>query len=181
MTDEIREALQEKANLDPEKTKIVDMRFSFYNKEMLRLLENRAEKLMSGKFDKVSGVEADMDFTKETQFDEMRTPNTFYVTFESSAAATAFKRLIKLEWRHNKLSLEEPVEPSDIQWVNRGLKYQSHIVRFILVFLLGIAGNFAVILSAFIVSMDWQLYFSYSEAAPGINCNVVEQQWGDKI
>ena len=46
-------------------TEIVDLRFSFYNKEMLTSLYKRAEALRKKKFEKAKRYEADLDLIKD--------------------------------------------------------------------------------------------------------------------
>ncbi len=46
-------------------TEIVDLRFSFYNKEMLSTLYGRAEALQKKKFEKAKRYEADLDLIKD--------------------------------------------------------------------------------------------------------------------
>ena len=47
-----------------EETEVVDVRFSFYNKDMLVLLEKRAKALSKAKFVKVQDYEMRMDKLK---------------------------------------------------------------------------------------------------------------------
>ncbi len=51
----------------------------------------------------------------------------------------------------------------------------------VVVLLLGFIGNITVILSKFIVAIDWQQYFTYSTDAPRVNCRVVENLFGDNL
>ena len=71
-----------------EETRIVDIHFTFWNKSMLKLLMKRANALRKVKFEKVKKIEAEMDRLKESKFDQLRTPNTFYCTFENSKASS---------------------------------------------------------------------------------------------
>ena len=54
---------------------------------MLKLLIRRAKALQKVKFDKVRKIEIEMDKLKESKFDELRTPNTFYCIFENTKAS----------------------------------------------------------------------------------------------
>lgn len=138
-------------------TEIVDLRFSFYNKEMLCSLYKRAEALRKKKFEKAKRYEADLDLIKDQQFYKIRQPHTFYCTFEHAVAAQEFLKLEKISWlRQEKIELKTPKDPTDIQFTNKGIRRSSHVCRLIVVLGIGFLGNLTVILTQFIVAIDWQ-------------------------
>jgi len=53
---------------------------------MLKLLKRRANALRKVKFEKVRKIEAKMDELKDRKFEKLRTPNSFYCTFEKTKA-----------------------------------------------------------------------------------------------
>ena len=65
-------------------TEVFDIRFSFYNKDMLELLEKRAKVLRSAQVEKVKAIEAQMSKLTLENFRTLRCPNTFFCTFENS-------------------------------------------------------------------------------------------------
>ena len=67
-------------------TNIVDIRFSFYNKHMLELIEDRAAALRKKDHKKVKKIEGELNYVADEHFDLIRAPNTFYVTFEHMEA-----------------------------------------------------------------------------------------------
>ena len=60
----IRTTLMQQEGLTEEETFIFNIEFSFYNKEMLKLLAKRARKLRHAKFDDARSIEAKMDLLK---------------------------------------------------------------------------------------------------------------------
>ena len=77
-------------------TGIVDIRFCFNNYDVLNLLEKRSNALLNLKHSKVSNYERRLDNKIRKSFDEIRTPNTFYCTFEHSQTAKALLDIKKL-------------------------------------------------------------------------------------
>ena len=53
LIDQMRHMLEAGAKMDPTKTDIVDIRFAYYNKDMLKLLAKRGKALRATKFDKM--------------------------------------------------------------------------------------------------------------------------------
>ena len=86
LMESIRSTLHTKANMSSADTYIVDIQFTFWNEEMLKLLKRRANALRKVKFEKVRKIEAKMDELKDRKFEKLRTPNSFYCTFEKTKA-----------------------------------------------------------------------------------------------
>ena len=84
------------AGLDRECTEVVDLRFAFYNKNMLKLLTKRANALQKTKFTDMHKIEDKMDSLKNSEFSKLRTPNMFYCTFENAKTARELKKLIAI-------------------------------------------------------------------------------------
>ena len=82
LVERLRATLVAEAGMDEADTSVFAMRFAFNNKPMLKLLSKRAEALGQAKFEKVQKLEVQMDKLKSEQFDDLRTPNTFYCTFD---------------------------------------------------------------------------------------------------
>ena len=90
----------------------------------MKKLESRARKLSKKNFDKVAKKEAKLDkiIRKEKKYNRIRTPNTFYCTFEHSKAAQALLEMKKLPWKDKIFSkLSKPNDPTDIRWTNRSI------------------------------------------------------------
>ena len=81
---ELRNILRDASRLSADQTKIVDMRFVFSNKDMLLLLKKRAKALRKSNLNKVHKYESKIDTLKRKKFDDLRTPNKFFCTFESA-------------------------------------------------------------------------------------------------
>ena len=78
----MRDKLHSELELDPRETHIVDIQFAFNNKELLKLLTKRAKTLQTADFDKLKKIEKLIDEHKDLYFEDIRTPNTFFCTFE---------------------------------------------------------------------------------------------------
>ena len=112
---------------------------------MLKLLAKRANALSSANFEKVHLCEQKMDEVVQEYFEELRTPNTFFCTFENAQAAQALQELKKLEFEESFLPLKRAKDPSDIQWLNRSMKRQWRILRVIILLGFTFALNIAIV------------------------------------
>lgn len=178
----IEELLETEAKLPASLSQIVDIRFSFCNKQILSKLESRAKALKKKRFDKVRTRELELDKTKNEQFAEMRRPQLFYVTFENVIAAQSFLKMKEFLWLdRTSVKLRRPLDPSDFAWTNRGLRSRRRCCRASILLMLALSGNIAVILSQFMTNIDWQQYYSYLKQPPGINCDTVRQQFGSNL
>ena len=83
--------MQRSRRLPPEKTTIVDIRFAFYNKDVLRYLRKRGSALLDAKDEKCKKYERKLDEKVQKNFDSIRTPQKFYVTFEHSETCQVFR------------------------------------------------------------------------------------------
>lgn len=97
---------------------------------MLKLLIRRAKALRQVKFEKVQRIEAKMDSLKESHFELLRTPNSFYCTFEKTKAVQTMTRLKKVSFNGHRISVKRAKDPSDIHWLNKGVKRTSRMARF---------------------------------------------------
>ena len=62
-------------------TAIADVIFAFNNRDMLSLLSKRAMYLQSVNFNKATDVEREMTELKNSHYDRLVTPNTFFIVF----------------------------------------------------------------------------------------------------
>lgn len=85
--------LHSSAGLSLSETEIVDMQFSFNNRELLEILAARADALKMADKDELLAFEMLLDKVKTEQFDQIRTPNTFFCTFEDAYASQALLKL----------------------------------------------------------------------------------------
>ena len=99
----MRHMLEAGAKMDPAKTDIVDIRFAYYNKDMLKLLAKRGKALRATKFDKMRKYEERMDKLKAKHFNQLTTPNTFYCTFEHASACQQLKKLKSIAFKGQEL------------------------------------------------------------------------------
>ena len=74
--------MQDSAGLTLEDSFIFDIQFSFFNKDMLKLLSKRARKLRQAKYADARKIEQKMQDLKDAKLDYIRTPNRFFCTFE---------------------------------------------------------------------------------------------------
>ena len=100
LTARLREVLQTECGLEHEETQIFSLNFSFNNKSMLKLLRKRALALGDADFEKVQKVERKMDLLKESKFNDLRTPNRFYCTFNELQAGQALQNLGKFTFKN---------------------------------------------------------------------------------
>ena len=165
--------------MQPSQTSIVDIRFSFNNIDMFKLLEERGKKLKNVKPKKVRKLETKMDSVKTEKFDRIRTPNTFYCTFEHNEASLALRNL-DLSWMDHDIDLKLPKDPTDILWTNRGFSKKKRYCRF---------GCFAYLCVTIFFGMygftsealNWNQLFRYQQTPPGINCESVKTRFGDQL
>ena len=84
LIDRLRQVAGSQKGIEESMTEVFDIRFSFYNKDMLELLEKRAKVLRSAQVEKVKAIEAQMSKLTLDKFRTLRCPNTFFCTFENS-------------------------------------------------------------------------------------------------
>ena len=96
-------------------------------------LESRARKLSKKKFGQVIKKEQKLDKIIKKKYDRIRTPNTFYCTFEHSKAAQALLKMKKLPWKERIFfKLSKPKDPTDIRWTNRTISSKTRLCLSIL-------------------------------------------------
>lgn len=140
------------------KTKVVDIQFSFNNKELLELLSGRAQALKQVNSQQLEDYELLLDDVKAEQFEQIRTPNTFFCTFEEALASQTLLKLdrrLKLGMHHIKLTRAS--HPSDIMWENRGLSSGKRCCR--IVCFLGILMPILVFYFQYLidVTLSWKI------------------------
>ena len=72
-------------------------------------------------------------------------------------------------------------DPSDIHWVNKGVRRRYRLLRFTIFVIFAILINIIVVYGHFVSSLDWVQYFHFLKRAPGINCDSVRSQFGDNL
>lgn len=60
---------------------VADLQLAFDNDQLMSLLEQRANFLMAGKFEKANEVEVKMTALKKEKYDVLTTPKNFFCTF----------------------------------------------------------------------------------------------------
>ena len=65
---------------------VADLQLAFDNKEMMVLLEKRANFLQAGKFDKANEMEVEMTALKTAEYENLTRPKTFFCTFHQEHA-----------------------------------------------------------------------------------------------
>ena len=88
------------------------------------------------KLDKAHKIEEKMDKEAKTNFEEIRTPNAFFCTFETVKASQEVLNLKNITVLGQTLKIKRAKDPSDIMWANRGISRWGRITRAII--LLGI-------------------------------------------
>ena len=75
-------------------TEVVDIRFSFHNRMILKLLAKRAKAIQNLDTEKKAKIESKMTWYKNINlyFNELRTPSAFYCIFENSKASQALNK-----------------------------------------------------------------------------------------
>ena len=110
-----------------------------------------------------------------SEFDEIRRPNNFFLTFENMRARQSLLKQKKFVFAGYEIKIREPCDPSDIQWANYGLSNSNRcgrITLFILVCLI-ILGVPAI--SSFVILIDWVMLVNYMLEIPILNCEQVEE------
>lgn len=152
----MRHMLEAGAKMDPAKTDIVDIRFAYYNKDMLKLLAKRGKALRATKFDKMRKYEERMDKLKAKHFNQLTTPNTFYCTFEHASACQQLKKLKSIAFKGQELIFKKPKDPTDVFWTNHGMTQTNRTIRIILFLFFGFIQTGSGLVTSFVSCIDWQ-------------------------
>lgn len=164
-----------------EKTTVVDIRFSFYNKDVLRYLRKRGQALLDADEKKKKRYERKLDEKVAANFDYIRTPHVFYVTFEHSSACQAFLELKTLSFRDGKIKLSQPEDPTDIEWENSARDARLRYAIFVFFLLFSLAGTIYQIVATFTISMNQMQEINYLQNPPNIDCQDVNTRYGQNL
>ena len=74
---------------------------------------------------------------------------------------------------NHSLSVKRAKDPSDIHWVNKGVRRRWRITRFAIVVAFAIILNVFTIYGNFVSSLDWVQFFHFLKKTLGVNCDVV--------
>ena len=109
-----------------------------------------------------------------SEFDKIRRPNNFFLTFENIRARQQLINQKKFDFAGHKITIKEPSDPSDIQWANFGVSNANRCSRIIFFIVLCVVIMGIPIVSSFVVLMDWIMLVNYLITIPNLNCDKVE-------
>lgn len=89
------------------------------------LLQKRSNYLNSGKYSKAKLVEEELTNYKNKHFDELIVPKRFWCTFQDGKSVNRAIELKKIEIDKFNIEFKNSYCPSDIIWLNRGVKRSS--------------------------------------------------------
>lgn len=123
-----------------------------------------------------------LDVIKNEHFEELRTPNAFWCTFEE---AKACQKLLdaktKVQVGSHKISLKRARDPSDILWENRGMSDRQRACRgsCFLFFVLSVCIVYIIWLVGFVIG--WKDITNF-EGIGNVDCDSVKLRFpGDNL
>ena len=174
LTQEIQSQLASKnksQDIDEQEFHVADMTFSFNNKQMLKLLLNRAKYLQSANIDKAKEVEAKMTQLKNEKLEQLVVPTSLFCTFmkvrgKNSATENNFEFKLDASLdKHYTIEASRARSPSDILWLNQGEPIRKR--RCLIAIISGIALTLAWIVGfLFITEIGMQMYINYIKDPP---------------
>lgn len=136
--------------LDIDRLKVSDIIFDYNNDEIIRLLKKRGIQIAKHNYEGSHEVERELDEYLKSHREQIRTPNSFFITFEDEdgyiigedflvkKGICGVKRYQKKKRNipllfGEKLKFEEVTNPSNIKWENRNFTPMQKLVRVILI------------------------------------------------
>ena len=134
------------------------------------------------KLDKVQKIEEKIDKEAQTNFEEIRTPNAFFCTFETVKASQEVLKLKDITVLGQTLKIKRAKDPSDIMWANRGISRWGRITRAIILLGIIFPAFYGWFYFAFVGVFNWSQFYYYYLRTPGIECQNVEARYpGDNM
>ena len=88
---------------------------------MLVLLKKRYDYLCKAEFQKAEEIENMLTIVKNSKYDELIVPNTYYCTFMHGAGQQKALKLKHIDCDGHKVEIKQAKNPSDLLWLNRGI------------------------------------------------------------
>ena len=108
---------------------------------------------------------------KNTHYDQLIVPNTFYCTFMEGIGQQTALELKKIPCSDGHVVDIKPAKnPSDILWLNRGVPRKQQYIRgiFVIFFILLIVG---VVYFVFTLELTSRIYINYRANPPDVVCS----------
>jgi hypothetical protein len=97
---------------------VADLQLAFDNDKMMKFLEQRANALKSGQFEKAREISEKMTAYKNDNFASLTVPKLFFCTFHHELAYS--KSINKdFDLYGDVIKVRQATEPTDIMWENR--------------------------------------------------------------
>ena len=108
---------------------------AFDNDKMMKFLEERANALKSGKFEKANEVEVKMTEykNKEGNLEHLTQPKLFYCTFHMEYAYSKALFYHTFPLLGEDVEIKQAIEPTDIIWENQQVRKNERMCRWIFV------------------------------------------------
>ena len=106
----------EDGRLTEEKSRVFNVEYGFNNERMERLLMKRGRAMRNASHSGQRRCEAKLQKYKDEKLEDIRTANTFYVTFEHVEACQVMLSLETLQLGSEDVKLKPAKDPTDIIW-----------------------------------------------------------------
>ena len=113
---------------------IVHTQFGFNNANLLGLLKERGQALLSANFKEVKTIEDKLTIEKNKNFKQIRSPCFMVTTFNNQEG---FNKLLELKWitiLGQKLKFKRARMPTNMIWENREVSKRTRNCRIMLAF-----------------------------------------------